>query len=118
MPAPTLKAPTPPTPKRPTKALIAEYLDLEDRRKELMRQAAQLGKESADLKRQFEAFVRANTKGKTRELVICGYRMSILTVAGTVAWMKEFIARCGQDAADKVKDEAPPKEVFEIAKAA
>lgn len=83
-PAPSLRTPVadPPLPVRGRKAIIEEYLALNEKRLELDRESARLQKELAPIKRQLMATVLAEATGKAREITTCGYRLSILSRKG------------------------------------
>lgn len=114
MPAPKLSKTPPPKPKNITKADIEQYLALEAERKEANRQAYLLGKKAAGLKDAIMAFVAAKCGGKTRSITRSGFRLSLLEVAGSVAWKAAYVALAGQERADELVAEAPTKDELQV----
>lgn len=96
-----------------TKALIQEFLSLEERRKALNREAADLAKQSAAIAEKLTTFVAVNG-GKERSVVRSGYRLSIKLTNGFVPWKQEFIRVAGQDEANRLSRECPKREVLAV----
>lgn len=100
-----------------TRADIAEYLRLEDRRKALMREANDLKKQSDALAEKMKAFVRS-TAGKEQSVLRSGFVLAIRLVQGSVSWKQKFIERLGVKEAEKLVQAAPKREVLTVQKAA
>lgn len=96
-----------------TKAMIQEYLDLEERRKALNREATDLGKRASAIAEKLEAYVTAKG-GKERSVVRSGYRLSIKLANGFVPWKQEFIRVAGQEEANRLTRECPKREVLAV----
>lgn len=86
---------------------------LENQRKEGAREARDLGKQQAIIEAKIQAFVEAKG-GKSRSVQRSGFRLAIEQVKGSVAWKTEFISLAGQERAEELVANAPPKDVVVI----
>lgn len=93
-----------------TKNDIQEYLAIEERRKALNREAADLGKQSDVIKEKLMLFARANGGSVARS----GYRLAIKLATGFVAWKQEFIRVAGQEEANRLTRDCPKRETLSI----
>ncbi len=99
-----------------TKHDIEEYLELEERRKGLNREAAQVAKQAEAIEQKLEEFVRA-TGGKEKSVSRSGFVLAIKTAKGTVGWKAEYVKVKGNEAAEQLMAAAPPREFFSVEKA-
>jgi len=106
-------------PKTPfiTRHDIEEYLELEERRKGLNRESAQIAKQAEVIEQKLEAFVRANG-GKEKSLSRSGYVLAIKTCKGSPAWKVEFVKVAGIAASEQLIASAPTRESLTVEKAA
>lgn len=100
-----------------TKKEIEAFLALEERRKELGRQATALGKEADIFKARARALIESDG-GKGRSVAKSGYVLAMQTKAGTVGWKSAYIDVAGEEAAARLVAECPPVEFLAVAKAA
>ncbi|MDX1963916.1 MAG: hypothetical protein SFX18_12240 [Pirellulales bacterium] len=98
---------------RVTRAQIERYFKLEAKRKELQRQASDLGKQVEEIENELIEYVEQNG-GEARSVTTCGHVLAIVQKAGTVQWKPEFIRVAGQRAADQIIAAAPPRDAFSI----
>lgn len=92
---------------------IKEFLDLEDRRRALNRQAEDLEKQAKPLKEKLLEFVRIEG-GKAKSVERSGFVLAIKMVKSSPSWKPEFIRVAGQEEADKLIAEAPPREQLSV----
>src|SRR5262245_20551523 len=92
-----------------TRADIEEFLRLEEERKSLNRQAADLERQAAPLKTKLSQFVELEA-GKSKSIERSGYVLAFKTRAGRVEWKSEFIAVAGTEAAERLVRDCPPSE--------
>jgi len=96
---------------------IVEFLDLEERRKTLEREARQLGKQSGEIADRLLAYARAHG-GKGQSIVRSGYVLAVVIGRGSVPWKQEFVRVAGLDAAEALIAAAPPVEKLSVEAAA
>lgn len=96
-----------------TYAHLEEYLRLQEERKALARQSADLGKQLAGLASKITAFVRAEG-GSDRTVIRSGYVLALKSKKGSVAWKAEFVRLAGEEAAEKLIAAAEPGEELVI----
>lgn len=96
---------------------IEQYLELEEGRKRLEREARALGKQSGEIADKLLAFARAHG-GKAQSILRSGYVLAVVTKPGTVEWKKEFVRQAGLDAAEALIAAAPTRESLSVEKAA
>ena len=96
-----------------SKAELAEYFELEERRLSLQRQAKDLAALQEKLEENFRAYVESDG-GTERALMRCGYRLAINTKPGSVRWKNEFVRVAGSGAAEELIAAAPTMDVLVI----
>ncbi|MGC4004663.1 MAG: hypothetical protein QM811_16715 [Pirellulales bacterium] len=96
---------------------IQKYLGLDEQRKQLNRESAALKKQADAIEADIEKFIRANG-GKELSVTRSGYRLAILTAAGSVAWKDEFVKLAGNERAEELRAAAPPREFLSVEKIA
>lgn len=85
---------------------LAEYVDLEQRRKELDRQSRALAKQQGILANHFQAALeKAGQKSTARG----SYRVALIEGKGTVAWKEELIKQIGPLKVAEIAEAAPTK---------
>lgn len=92
---------------------IEEYLDLEERRQALERQARQLSKQAGELERKFMAHVKEHGGAKLF-VTSCGFRLGIEFKRGSVSWKDHFTKLAGNDAAETLITSAPQRESLSV----
>lgn len=96
-----------------TKAMIQEYLELEEERKRLDRDARALAKKASAIAAKLLTFVKVHG-GKERSVVRSGYRLAIDLAPGYPSWKQEFVRVAGLDEANRISAEQPKREVLSI----
>jgi uncharacterized caspase-like protein len=99
-----------------TRADIEEFLELEEERKSLNRQADDLARKAAPLKDKLSQFV-AFAAGPSKSIERSGYVLAMLTRAGRVDWKSEFIHVAGETEAERLVRECPKSEFLSVEKA-
>lgn len=99
------------------KSDIEQFLDLDEQRKALNRQADSL-KRQVDLLGEKITQHIVDEGGKAHRLVYRGFLLAIDLAKGTVRWKDEFIRLAGSEEADKLAAAAPPREVLVVQRAA
>lgn len=91
---------------------VADYLEVQERRRALEREARELAK----IEKAMEAdmFELVELFGEYEE---CGYRVRVAEKPGRVAWKQEFVKRLGEAEAARVQAECPPRRVLVIERA-
>lgn len=90
---------------------LREFVERDERRKGLEREARQLAAENDLVKKDLLAALK--DAGKT-EISRGDFAASIKTSAGTVSWKEAFLRVAGADEADKLAKAAVPRESVEI----
>jgi hypothetical protein len=100
-------------PKKPTKALLAQREELEERRKAATRDAAAIAREVRTIDLQIEAFVR-ETEPKSLLVRMLGWVFRVTQKPKAVRWKDELVARLGADEARAIEDAAPMADAFVV----
>ena len=90
---------------------VTDYLEIQERRKELERQARELKKIEQLIEQEMREMLELF--GPYEE---DGYQIRWSEKPGRVAWKQEFVKRLGPVEAAKVQAECPPVKVIEIVK--
>jgi hypothetical protein len=98
-----------------TKVDIEQYLELDARRRALMREASDIAKQQAEVADKLSEFVAAHG-GRERSCTRSGYVLAIITKPGSVSWKPEFIRVAGEAAAEALIAAAPPREALTVTK--
>lgn len=90
---------------------LERFAELEERRKQADREARNLGKEIAQLRRKFEAAMQADGKQAATRY---GFRLVFVEGRPRVAWKDEFIRIAGSESADQLMADAPRPAKLEV----
>lgn len=92
---------------------VQEFLDLEQRRLELQREAGDLEKLAKVLKARIWQHVKAKG-GRKRSCTLSGFLLEIRKKPGSPAWKEEFLRVAGQVAAAKIVAATPKKDYLVV----
>lgn len=95
------------------KSEIEEYLDLEERRLNLQREAADLEKLAKVLKSKIWLYCEAEG-GSDRTCVRSGYVISLKSKAGSPSWKEEFLRVAGPVEAARIVAETPKRDYLTV----
>ena len=115
MAAPSLSKPKTDAPKKPTRADFDRYLETREKRLALAREVASLERIEKAGAAQIQAYVEL-AGGKSRTVECCGHRATITSAKGSVSWVNEFTKIQGIEAAEKLRQEAPPVDRLNVVK--
>jgi hypothetical protein len=82
---------------------LQEWSDLEQRRRDAQRELSTLRDRQKQLEDMFEAELRKSGKQQIKR---GGFTLALQAGRASVSWAKEFLRACGEEAAQKIKDEA------------
>ena len=82
------------------KEQLAEWQDLETRRKALSREAKTLGDRQSQLE---EAFSAELTKSGKQSIVRNGFTLAWVASRASIQWAAEYLKECGADKANELK---------------
>src|SRR5690606_34982021 len=99
----------------PTAEEIQEYLELEEQRKALAREADAIAKQTSETRERILAFVKEKAgKRKSKSITHEGFLLAIVNGKRNVKWKDAFIAALGPEAAAEVQENTPASEVLEV----
>lgn len=111
---PRVSEPPKSPPKNIQKKDIQAYLQLTDEARQL-EQAARNKRKIADLlAKDIKAWIRAHAAGKSLVVQRSGYQLAIEFAAGRVKWQEAYVSIAGEEAAQKLRAEAPPVEKLKV----
>jgi hypothetical protein len=93
---------------------VQRFHALNERRKELEREASNLERECKPLKERIVAFVRQERSESQRAVTKFGFLLELVARAGRVAWKDKFCEFVGSDKALEIEKAAPPTESLSV----
>lgn len=93
---------------RVTIARVEEYLALQEKRRDLNRQADALEREEKVIAAELVALVESDG-GKARVVTKGSHKISLVEKPGSVRWKDEFIRVAGADEATALQANCPPR---------
>lgn len=94
--------------------LVRRRETLDEERKRLGREAAELTKQVGAIDKDLKAIVDAERKGPERTITLKNFVLSIVQVAKSVAWKSEFTKLAGDERVQELEAAAGTRDQFEI----
>jgi hypothetical protein len=101
---------------KPKRAELEQYLQMEEQRRNLSREADALERAAKPLKEKFKAYAEAEG-GKARRVEVCGHVLAIVTKNGQVKWKDEFSRVAGPIETARIAAAPPQVDSLTVEKA-
>ncbi len=105
----SLSKPPAPAPKKPTRAQFESWLQLDEERKRLNREAAAVSKQQDGVGEAIMAYA-IDAGGKERTVTCCGHRASVLSERKSPYWLGEFTKLAGQAKVEELREQQPMRD--------